>query len=148
MQRIRKLVGADGANNIANTHGASIGNMMLGHVASDGIIERAGHLAGIKLKSDGYYEIATFGSGIKQTLAVGEVKIGFGENFVVVLNNVVHFDLGERIGDFLTIGADILHRGGTSEAGDFAQSFDTGEPSFAGVGYDIVPVFTTHDFDG
>ena len=47
----------------------------------------------------------------------------------------------------MTVGADVLNRGSGGKSGDFAESFDAGEASFAGVGDNIVPRFATHDFD-
>ena len=48
----------------------------------------------------------------------------------------------------MTVGADVLDGGGSGKTGDTAQGFDAGKASFASVGDDIVPWFTTHDLDG
>ncbi len=47
----------------------------------------------------------------------------------------------------MAVGTDVLNGSGAGEAGDFAEGFDAGEAAFAGVGDDVIPVFTAHDFN-
>ena len=47
----------------------------------------------------------------------------------------------------MAVSADVLNGSGAGEARDFAESFDAGEATFAGVGDDVVPVFTAHDLN-
>ena len=47
----------------------------------------------------------------------------------------------------MTVGTDILDWSGSGETRDFAEGFDAGEAAFAGVGDNIVPVLTAHDFN-
>ena len=68
-----------------------------------------------------------------------------GEGAESATGCIVNFDGLQGVGDFLAVGADVLHRGGAGEAGDLAKGFDTGEASLASVGDNVVPVFTTHD---
>ena len=61
--------------------------------------------------------------------------------------SIKNFDFGEDVGNLLTVGADILNRGGTGEAGDFGQSFDTSETFIASVFDNVIPIFAPHDFE-
>ena len=48
----------------------------------------------------------------------------------------------------MTVSADVLDWGGAGEAGDFAQSFDSGEVFLTSVFDNIIPQLAPHNFDG
>ena len=76
VKRIWEFVGTECANDGADAHGAKISDVVISDVFLDGIIERARHLAFVKLQSNRDDEIATFGGGVENTLTVGELKVG------------------------------------------------------------------------
>ena len=76
------------------------------------LVEREGHLE----------DDEPPGLPLEPAVAVGEAALGRGQRALVLLGAVVHADGGDRLGDLLAVGADVLHRRRARRAGDAATA--------------------------
>ena len=81
-------------------------------------------------------------AGLQCGVSIAESKIGWREvarGFGVSIPDFHRFD---RSGDFLPVGANVLHHGSADCAGNAGQSLDALEPELYGEGHEIIPIGT------
>ena len=63
-ERVGEFAGANLADDVADAHRGEIGEAMVGNIALDGVVKRAGHLTLMKLQSDSDNEVAAALGGV------------------------------------------------------------------------------------
>src|SRR5579862_6229870 len=97
--------------------------------------------AGCERIGDAEDDEASALSRVEDAGAVGE-SAGFGAEFADLgVVKVEDFDGLDRVGDFLPIRADVLHRRAANAAGNAAQAFDAGASGSDCLGDNPVPGF-------
>ena len=87
------------------------------------------------------------GSALKRECAVAEAAVGVGEGAHARERAVPDPHRGDRLGDLLAVGADVLDRGRADRAGDAGQRLDADPAALDGAGDQVVPGLPRGDRD-
>src|SRR5271165_1034842 len=93
-------------------------------------------------------DVAIALGGVEYACTIGEATIGMGEGLYRQRLPVEHFNLADGLGNFLSVSADILHRGPTNRTGDTAEAFEPGATFFDRVSDKSIPVIACRDLKG
>ena len=103
-----------------------------------------GQGAGGELEGHREHHVAP-GLGLEPRVAVGEVAVGVGQGADLLVAPVVGAHRGDRLGDLLAVGTDVLHRRGPHAAGDAGERLDTDPAALDGGRHERVPVLPRRD---
>ena len=130
---------ADAADGVVDVEGCGWGGGG-GEVVAEVGVGEVGSGGGVEAEGDGGDDVAVAVGGVEDAAAVGEVAVGGregdeGEGFAVE-----GADVGDGLGDLLTVGADVLDGRAADEAGDAGEALDAGEVCLADGEGEGVPV--------
>ncbi len=111
-----------------------------------GVAHRGTEVAQGELEGDLEDDEAT-GVPLEPAGAVAEAAVGDGEGAVRRLDAVPAAHGGDRVGDLLAVGADVLHRGGADRAGDAGERLDAHPALLDRPGDQVVPDLAGGDRD-
>jgi hypothetical protein len=83
--------------------------------------------------------------GLEPAVAVREAAVGGRERADAAVVAVVRAHRGDRLGDLLAVGADVLDGGRAGRAGDAREGLDTDPALVDGASHDVVPGLARRD---
>lgn len=117
----------------------------LGEMTSKIGISQAGFARPVEAKGNAGDDVAPRMGGIEDAAAIGESALRVVEGHEAGALKVEHTHLGDRLGDLLTVGTDVLDRSTTDRPGDSGETFDAADSLLADREDEGVPVCTGRD---